>query len=42
MGDTEYIERRIKLHDLRILMSVVDRGSMSKAAERLATSQPAV
>jgi DNA-binding transcriptional LysR family regulator len=42
MDDTERIERRLKLHDLRVLMSVVDGGSMSKAAERLATSQPAV
>src|SRR5262249_22540771 len=31
-----------KLHDLRVLMSVVEGGSMSKAAERLATSQPAI
>ena len=38
----ERIERRLKLHDLRVLMSVVEGGSMSKAAERLATSQPAV
>jgi DNA-binding transcriptional LysR family regulator len=42
MDETERIERRLKLHDLRVLMSVVDGGSMSKAAERLATSQPAV
>src|ERR1700751_2172357 len=42
MDNTERIERRLKLHDLRVLMSVVDGGSMSKAAERLATSQPAV
>jgi len=38
----ERVERRLKLHDLRVLMSVVDQGSMAKAAERLATSQPAV
>jgi DNA-binding transcriptional LysR family regulator len=38
----ERIERRVKLHDLRVLMSVVERGSMAKAAESLATSQPAV
>jgi DNA-binding transcriptional LysR family regulator len=38
----ERIERRVKLHDLRVLMSVVERGSMAKAAEILATSQPAV
>jgi DNA-binding transcriptional LysR family regulator len=36
------IERRLKLHDVRVLMSVVEAGSMHKAAERLATSQPAV
>ena len=42
MGDIERIERRLKLHDLRVLMSVVQTGSMHKAAERLATSQPAV
>jgi DNA-binding transcriptional LysR family regulator len=42
MDETTPIERRLKLHDLRVLMSVVDQGSMAKAAERLATSQPAV
>jgi DNA-binding transcriptional LysR family regulator len=42
MDEIERIERRLKLHDLRVLMSVVDQGSMAKAAERLATSQPAV
>jgi DNA-binding transcriptional LysR family regulator len=36
------IERRVKLHDLRVLMSVVERGSMAKAAESLATSQPPI
>src|SRR5207302_541107 len=36
------IERRLKLHDLRVLMSVVQAGSMSKAAERLGTAQPAL
>src|SRR6516225_11815007 len=36
------IERRVKLHDLRVLMCVVERGSMAKAAESLATSQPAI
>jgi DNA-binding transcriptional LysR family regulator len=40
--DKTRIERRLKLHDLRLLMSVVEEGSMSKAAERLATSQPAI
>ena len=38
----ERIERRVKLHDLRVLMSVVERGSMAKAAKSLATSQPAI
>jgi hypothetical protein len=38
----ERIERRVKLHDLRVLISVVERGRMAKAAESLATSQPAI
>ncbi|MEO6744435.1 MAG: LysR family transcriptional regulator [Caldimonas sp.] len=42
MTDIERLERRISLHDLRVLMSVVQAGSMGKAAKRLATSQPAV
>lgn len=42
MEKTDRFERRLKLHDLRVLMSVVEQGSMAKAAERLATSQPAV
>lgn len=42
MDDIKGIERRLKLHDVRVLMSVVEAGSMNKAAERLATSQPAV
>lgn len=42
MSEIERIERRLKLHDLRVLMSVVQAGSMHKAAEHLATSQPAV
>jgi DNA-binding transcriptional LysR family regulator len=42
MGQIERIERRLKLHDMRVLMSVVETGSMVKAAERLGTSQPAV
>jgi DNA-binding transcriptional LysR family regulator len=36
------IERRLKLQDLRILVTVVQAGSMHRAAERLAISQPAV
>ena len=42
MNEFERIERRISLHDLRVLMSVVQAGSMGKAAKRLATSQPAI
>lgn len=42
MDKVDRIERRLKLHDMRVLMSVVEAGSMHKAAERLATSQPAV
>src|SRR6266849_10302718 len=33
---------RIKLHDLHVLMSVVQAGSMSKAAAFLNTGQPAI
>jgi len=42
MDDAERVERRLKLRDLRVLMSVVETGSMGKAAQRLATSQPAI
>ncbi len=41
-SELERIERRLKLHDLRVLMAVVQAGGMGKAAERLATSQPAI
>ena len=33
---------RLKLHDLHIFMTVAEMGSMGKAAERLALSQPSV
>jgi DNA-binding transcriptional LysR family regulator len=36
------ITRRMKLHDLHILMAVVQAGSMNKAAAALNMSQPAV
>jgi DNA-binding transcriptional LysR family regulator len=36
------IGRRIKLHDLHVLMAVVQAGSMSRAAQLLNTTQPAV
>src|SRR5262245_27620440 len=42
MDKIERVERRLKLHDVRVLLSVVQAGSMHKAAERLGTSQPAV
>jgi len=42
MGPLDRIERRLKLHDVRVLMSVVEAGSMAKAAQRLGTSQPAI
>src|SRR5215813_4880312 len=42
MSDIERIERRISLHDLRVVMAVAQAGSMGKAAKQLATSQPAV
>jgi DNA-binding transcriptional LysR family regulator len=37
---SDRIGRRMKLHDLHVLMAVVQAGSMGKAAERLNTSQP--
>jgi DNA-binding transcriptional LysR family regulator len=42
MSPIDRIERRLKLHDVRVLMSVVEAGSMAKAAQRLGTSQPAI
>jgi DNA-binding transcriptional LysR family regulator len=42
MDDIERIERRLKLHDIRVLIAVVEAGSMHKAADRLRTSQPAI
>ena len=33
---------RVKLHDLHVLMTVAEAGSMGKAAQRLNTTQPAV
>jgi DNA-binding transcriptional LysR family regulator len=36
------VGRRLKLRDLHILLTVVQRGSMAKAAAALAISQPAV
>lgn len=42
MNDFERAERQLKLQDMRVLMTVVQMGSMSKAAEALRTSQPAI
>ena len=42
MNDGRRIERRVSLRDLRVLVSVIESGSMGKAAKLLATSQPAV
>ena len=42
MGGNERIERRLTLHDMRVLMTVVEAGSMGKAAKRLGTSQSAI
>src|SRR6266566_1499736 len=39
---SDRIGRRVKLHDLHILMAVVQAGSMSKAAALLNTTQPAI
>ena len=36
------IGRRLKLHDLHVLMTVAEMGSMGRAAERLAVSPPSV
>ena len=36
------IGRRVKLRDLHLLITVVQRGSMAKAAAELGVSQPAV
>src|SRR5690242_10171586 len=38
----ERIGRRMKLQDLHVLVTVMDAGSMGKAAELLRTSQPNV
>src|ERR1044072_7801742 len=38
----EQIGRRLRLRDLHVLLTVVQRGSMAKAARQLGVSQPAV
>ena len=39
---SDRIGRRMKLHDLHVLMAVVQAGSMSRAAKLLNTTQPAI
>ncbi|MET0632888.1 MAG: LysR family transcriptional regulator [Xanthobacteraceae bacterium] len=39
---SDRIGRRMKLHDLHVLMAVVQAGSMNKAAALLHTTQPAI
>src|SRR3954454_9021254 len=39
---SDRIGLRMKLHDLHVLMAVVQAGSMSKAAALLNTTQPAI
>ena len=39
---SDQIGQRMKLHDLRVLMTVVQAGSMNKAAALLHTTQPSV
>ena len=39
---SDRIGRRMKLHDLHVLMAVVQAGSMNKAAALLNTTQPAI
>jgi len=42
MDKMEPIERRVKLRDVRVLITVAQAGSMHKAAKRLRTSQSAI
>src|SRR5580765_8359021 len=42
MPSNDRMGRRLKLQDLHVLMTVVQAGSMGKAAERLNITQPAV
>src|SRR5262249_62197666 len=42
MQFSDRIGQRIKLHDLHVLITVVQAGSMNKAASFLNTTQPAV
>jgi len=42
MQPRDRIGRRLKLHDLHVLMAVVQAGSMRKAAAHLNTTQPSI
>jgi DNA-binding transcriptional LysR family regulator len=42
MPSNDRMGRRLKLQDLHVLMTVVQAGSMGKAAERLSITQPAI
>src|SRR4051812_41914020 len=42
MLSSDRIGRRVKLHDLNVLMVVAQAGSMRKAAVQLNTTQPSV
>jgi DNA-binding transcriptional LysR family regulator len=42
VDELERIERRLKLHEMRVLMATVEAGSMGKAAQILHTSQPTI
>jgi DNA-binding transcriptional LysR family regulator len=42
MQVSDRVGRRIKLHDLHVLMTVVQAGSMNKAAAQLSTGQSAI
>src|SRR5262245_66194035 len=39
---SDRIGRRMKLHDLHVLMAVVQAGNMTRAARLLNTTQPAI
>ena len=42
MADEESVTRRLKLRQLNVLLSVIQWGSMARAAEHLSVSQPVV
>src|SRR5580765_7452699 len=42
MPSNDRMGRRLKLQDLHVLMTVVQAGTMGKAAERLNITQPAI